>query len=73
MSARRATKIAAYVEAVRTVRGIERAIDDEGHTPERDKARLAAKREELRAYKELKGGELGKARRILEGREETAR
>lgn len=65
MSERRETRIEAYVEAVRTVRGIERAIDHEGHTPGRDEARLKAKRAELIAYKALTGGDLGKARRRL--------
>lgn len=61
------SKVERYVDAVRTVRGIERAINDEGPTPGRDEARLRAKREELAAYKALTGGELGRARRILAG------
>jgi hypothetical protein len=63
--------IEAFVEATRTVNALKAAEQDEGKTLERSAAITRAKAEQMDIYTQLRGGDLGKARRILAGLEEA--
>lgn len=57
--------IEAYMDAWRTVRGLEQANQDEGRTPERDRALKEAKAMLSERTRPMTGGMLGEAKRRL--------
>lgn len=63
--------VEAFVEASRTVNALKAAEKEEGTTPSRSAAITRAKAEQMDIYAQLRGGDLGKARRILAGLEEA--
>jgi hypothetical protein len=63
-----AAAIEKYVEAVRELRALEQADKDDGTTPERTQAIKQARVMVTERIRVLTGGQLGQARRVLEGR-----
>lgn len=64
-----ADKVDRYVDASREVAAWQRTIETEGETPMRVYALKVAKARRSEYERTLTGGELGKARRIIEGRQ----
>jgi hypothetical protein len=58
-------KVETYIDAVRERAAIERAIEEEGQTPERLSALRQAKDRMAIAYGRLNGGQIAAARRAL--------
>jgi hypothetical protein len=57
--------IEAYVDATRTVNALRVAEQEEGKTPSRSAAITKAIAEQVSILRQMNGGDLGKARRIL--------